>query len=113
MADMEMGNLIFGHSYGEYCIEPREAYQDIFCKFLDSCGFDFYGEHYENDMFIMRPYYWGEDEDQMALPNFVYKPTGFEIRWYKYPMRDAYCNQDIDINTFRDMIYNCISSMNG
>lgn len=114
--DMELGNLLFGNSRGVYLVEPREDYQDAFCKFLEHNGFDYYGIHgkertFENDTFVVRAYYWGEDEDIAALPNFVYKPTGLEIKWYKYPMRDAYSNQDIDIETFKTILTICEASI--
>lgn len=114
--NMELGNLLFGNSRGEYHIEPREEYQDAFADFLFANGFDGYGfkdgkREFENNKFIIRTYYWGEDEKIAALPNFVYKPTGLEISWYKYPMRDAYSNQDIDIESFKKMLQNCAESL--
>ena len=117
--DMEMGNLIFGNSRGTYCVEPRMDYQEIFQNFLFKNGFDGYGykdghheRTFENSTFIIRPYYWGEDEEIAALPNFVYKQTGLEINWYKYPMRDAYSNQDIDLETFKEILRVCEESLN-
>ena len=118
ISDFEMGNLLFGHSRGEYCVEPRGDYQEIFQEFLFENGFDGYGRlegsdepEFENDTFIIRPYYWGEDEKEQILPNFVYKPTGVEIKWYKYPMRDAYCNKDISVEQFKRIIDECKESM--
>lgn len=119
VGDLELGNLMFGNSRGEYLIEDREEYQEIFCDFLERNGFDFggwhdkYGDKYENDTFIIRAYYWGEDENIAALPNFVYKPTGFEIRWYKYPMRNAFANQDISLKEFEEIMRDCDKSMWG
>lgn len=115
--DMELGNMMFGNSRGVYHVEPRRDYQDPFCKFLDRAGFDFYGyykdgsNYYENDVFIIRAYYWGEDDEIAELPNFVYKPTGLEIRWYKYPMRDAYSNQDVGVEDFMGLLEACEKSM--
>ena len=118
--DMELGNILFGNSRGEYAVEPRGDYQEAFCDFLFRNGFDGYGHvewskesDFENDTFIIRPYYWGEDEEIAQLPNFVYKPTGLEIKWYKYPMRDAYSNQDIDIESFKAVLRRCEESMKG
>ena len=118
MDDMELGNLIFGNSRGTYLVEPREDYQNAFCEFLARNGFDMYGHHeitnsceFENNTFIIRTYYWGEDEEIAALPNFVYKPTGLEINWYKYPMRDAYSNHDVDIETFKKILDDCAKSL--
>jgi len=104
---MEIGNLLFGHSRGEYKLENRDL---VNCKdwqeLLYVCECDSYGctedfSHeterggYENDLFCINPYYWGEDKNLMEMPNFLYKPTGFEIRWYKYPFRDSYMNQNL------------------
>ena len=120
--DMELGNMMFGNSRGEYAVEPRMDYQNAFCDFLYDNGWDghaVYGDgmdakyEYENDTFIVRAYYWGEDEDKAALPNFVYKPTGLEIRWYKYPMRDAYSNQDVSVKDFKTILRECAKSMGG
>jgi hypothetical protein len=40
--DIELGNLLFGHSRGKYLI-PREEWTETFHNFLEDCGFDFYG----------------------------------------------------------------------
>ena len=47
----------------------------------------------------------------VVLPNFLYKPTGFEIQWYKYPLRDAYMNEDISLREFIKIIDKCIESI--
>ena len=114
LADMELGNIMFGHSRGEYWIEEREAFQEPFLEFLEEIGCDGFGwskkrgaVKTETDKYIIRPYYWGEDDDTAVLPNFVYKPTGLEIRWYKYPMRDAYSNQDITAEQFKEILEDC------
>ena len=114
--DMELGNMLFGNSRGTYQVEPRADYEEIFRKFLYDNNFDSYGYKadnkervFENDVFIIRPYYWEDDEEEVCKPNFVYKPTNLEIKWYKYPMRDAYSNQDVDIKTFESIINNSSS----
>ena len=113
--DMELGNLIFGNSRGNYVV-PRDSWQDIFAEFLFANDFDSYGFHngergFENYTFIIRPYYWGEDEEIQALPNFVYKPENITISWYKYPMRDAYCSHNISDDKFREIVAKCNESM--
>lgn len=114
---IELGNLLFGNSRGNYAIE-REEWQNPFCKFLDHNGFDGYGYKegsnercFENDTFIIRPYYWGDEEDIAELPNFEYKPTGFTISWYKYPMRDAYASHDISTEEFIAILKACENSL--
>lgn len=117
--NMELGNLMFGHSRGAYAVQPREIYQDLFCEFLFAHNSDGYGYFdaanssgcFENDTFAVRPYYWGDDETIANLPNFVYKPTGLEIRWYKYPMRDAYSNMDVSPSDFRKILDECAASL--
>lgn len=110
---MELGNLMFGNSRGEYAVGPRKDYQEPFNRFLNALGLDYHGEDergygIDNDVFTIRPYYWGEDEAKAELPNFVYKPTGLEISWYKYPMRDAYSNQDVSVKEFKTILKDCL-----
>lgn len=125
--EMELGNFLFGNSRGDFPIPDRTSWQDAFVElFIESDLFDGYGyyknnkndpEHttnrggYENDIFIINPYYWGDDEIIAELPNFVYKPTGFEIQWYKYPMRDSYMNQNISLDAAIKIWKECIESM--
>lgn len=120
LENIELGNLLFGNSRGAYAVVPREDYQELFVDFLEKNGFDMYGhrndqqeDRFENEVFIVRPYYWGEDEEIAALPNFVYKPTDLEIKWYKYPMRDAYCNQDVSAEDFGAILQKCSESLAG
>ena len=68
-------------------------------------------EYFDNGIFIVNPYYWGDAEDLAVLPNFVYYPTGYEVQWYKYPLRDSYCNQDITFEEFKDILEKCRKSM--
>lgn len=116
--DMELGNLLFGHSRGNFQVD-RDEWQDTFCTFLERNGFDYYGykedsseRYFENDVFAVRPYYWGADEEEMALPNFEYKPTAFTISWYKYPMRDAYASHNITTEEFLTILKKCEDSLN-
>lgn len=131
---MELGNLIFGNSRGEYEV-PRD-WQDEFVDFLYECGFDSYGwiveeneymnrhrkkwiskeglgdqEYFENEVFIVMPYYWGDDDEIAEKSNFVYKPDGFELQWYKYPLRDSYMNKDIELDELKKMLEHCKRSM--
>lgn len=78
---MELGNLMFGHSRGEYEVNRKfinlKEWQDLLTAYNLN---ETYGDYIETDKFIMRPYYWGEDEEEEAKPNFVYKPMNIEIR---------------------------------
>ena len=47
----------------------------------------------------------------LVKSNFLYKPTGFSIDWYKYPLRDSYTNQRITLEGFKIIIDKCIESI--
>ena len=47
--------------------------------------FDNTGAEYTNNVFTVRAYYWGDDEELVNLPNFEY--DGLECYWYKYATR--------------------------
>ena len=124
---MELGNLIFGNSRGEFPVE-RGDWQKCFCKFIEDIGLDSYGyvpawasdslkKHqtarggFENDVFIINPYYWGDDDTEKVKPNFIFKKTGYTLDWYKYPLRDSYANQDISFAEFKEMLEECKKSI--
>ncbi len=121
---MELGNMIFGNSRGEFEFPDRGIVNSIEWETLceeaqvdicygdpkwgverEFCGFD-------NDVFTIRPYYWGEDETEVDLPNFIYKPTGFEIQWYKYAFRDSYMNFELTTEEILEIFRKCIDSIN-
>lgn len=112
---MELGNLVFGNSRGEYPI--NRDLQDLFCLGLATIGYDGYGysidaeapELVDNSVFEIRPYYWGDDETIAELPNFVAKNVVIdgecvtvEVQWYKYALRDSYSN--VPLETESDII---------
>ena len=116
---MELGNVIFGNSRGQFEV-PRKEFEDILLPFMEQIGVGLRGYDkdpddtyatFDNEVFTIRPYYWGDDEEIMELPNFVYKPTNFQIQWYKYPLRDSYMNQDITIEQFKQIIDDCKKSI--
>jgi hypothetical protein len=62
---MELGNLLFGNSRGEH--EVDRYLEEKFVRWMEKLGFDSYGNKrdwtwsfYENDVFRMQPYYWGD-----------------------------------------------------
>ena len=72
------------------------------------------GEHYfENEIFVIRPYYWGEGEDveERNSWHFWHKPSGFKISWYKYPLRGAGCNIQISAEEFYAIVQDCANSL--
>ena len=126
--NIELGNLLFGHSRGEYPVE-RGVLQDIFADFFRENHIDGYGypeedsvlfdtDNHEDDIiscetdtFLIRPYYWGDEEKYMDLPNFVYKPDGLTISWYKYPLRDSYSSTPITEEYLRKILRDCTESV--
>ena len=117
------------NSRGEYPVN-REMSQPLFTKFFEKFDLDPYGnpdkdsllsktsstngEIYisvETDAFYIHPYYWGEDEKARKMPNFFYKPEGIGIHWYKYPMRDAYCNVELTKEKLQEILKKCIESV--
>lgn len=117
---MELGNFIFGNSRGD--IQVNRDWEEDFHYLLEDIGFTSYGyidtkklkpweqtdkdgsKYFENDLIIVRPYYWGEDDEVAEKPNFVFKPRQFEMSWYKYPLRDAYMNQELTKEEFLDIL---------
>ena len=128
---MELGNMIWGNSRGEFEVPREDAWtgplvelmEQAGCDFYGMPSFDFYGKPgFENGIFIIRPYYWGdcvcgcEEDDHAAdcpiiLPNFHYLPTDFKLDWYKYPLRDSYMNQDVSIEQFLEIPPACPRSL--
>lgn len=78
-------------------------------------------EDYVNDVFEMRSYCWcdatwEEDPDHPHAhgcpPNFVYKPTGLVITWYKHANRGATSNKKYPgARTWFEVIKHCIGSI--
>ena len=100
-----------GNSRGKYPID-RNLTQELFHTFLDICGWSDSYIEFKNDVFELNPYCWDEeDEKRYALPNFIYKPNSVTIKWYKYPMRDAYINKPLTLYEFWLMLDDCIKSV--
>ena len=78
-------------------------------------------EDYVNDVFEMRSYCWcdatwEEDPDHPHAhgcpPNFLYKPTGMVITWYKHANRGATSNKQYPgARTWFEIIKHCIGSI--
>lgn len=64
--------------------ELERCYWNANQKSIES-PFDNTGAEYTNDVFTVRAYYWGDDEELVNLPNFEY--DGLECYWYKYATR--------------------------
>lgn len=185
---MELGNLAFGNSRGNFPISREAGYEGLIHLLFEHMGISGYGEDFDNEVFTIRPYYWGDcvcgyedkswkwseankhregcyqddlkkierptDKQYKALcekhgiayddgrgcavhctcdyrdrwgkfceenghakdcliilPNFHHKKSGLTIDWYKYPLRDSYSNQKMNLKEFNKIIQECIASL--
>lgn len=60
---MELAQALFGNPVsGQYGITDRDRFQEMFCRLLCDVidpNHGGYGMEFENDVFALRPYYWG------------------------------------------------------
>ena len=119
---MELGNVLFGHSRGSIGIPRGKGFEDELIRLFEACdpqrdkSWREYGVPFENEIFEVHPYCWCEEETCPQCGtgeqfNFFYKPTRFGIRWYKYPLRDAYATEKITLIKFHKIIDVCIGSV--
>lgn len=131
-------NINHEHSDEGYPVPRESGFQDPLFELFKAAGLDncygiptaetdFYG--FMNNTFVIRPYDWesycdcgfehrnfrtsrGHEETcREVLPNFLYKPIGFKIIWYKYPLRDSYMNINLSEIEFRAICRECIGSI--
>ena len=88
----------------------RSFVQPVFQEFLDKTGLNdtlnWSWSDYSCEKFDIAPYLEYGDE-RMLQPNFHYKPTGFKLQWYKYPLRSPQANMEISNDEFKAMIEDC------
>lgn len=72
---------------------------------------DDYVHYFENKVFKIMPYYWGDDDEISNKANFEFKENGFKLQWYKYAMRSPEMNMNIDNETFENYIKKSIESL--
>ncbi len=123
---MELGNMAFGHSRGEFEVPRGDGYEEeierLFAVICEPRKRNGYATPFENETFVIRSYWWGDclchDDSEEPLPtcqahwpNFAHKPSGYELRWYKYPLRDSYANKKLTLAEFAALIDSCIASM--
>jgi len=48
---------------------------------------------------------------RLIQPNFLHKPSGFRVNWYKYPLRDSYMSPRISLSRWRKIIAECRASL--
>jgi hypothetical protein len=107
---MELGNMLFGHSRGEAQVPREDEWEAPIFALMDAlkAACSPYGTDYDCDLFEMHPYWWGdEDAPEASRPNFRYKPTGFELCWYKWALRDAYMTPEVTLVEWRLMFAEC------
>ena len=72
-----------------------------------------YGIDIDNDIFMMHKFCWCDEDDcqwcSREEPNFRYKPTGFEVKWYKYIGRDMEMNRPISISECAEILSACVN----
>jgi len=67
--------------------------------------------NYDKDYEVWRQTNNHQKNCPVIQPNFLYKPTGFEIRWYKYPLRDSYMNQNVSYDEYKKILKHCVESV--
>lgn len=107
---MGLENLLFGNSRGDFKVDQR--LQGLFVSALNEAGFDEFGfcKTWKSDTpaptpyndqatathhFVIQPYVWDNLDHAAMVPNFLDRTTGLKLRWYEYPLRDAYANYDL------------------
>lgn len=88
-----------------------------------------YGTYFENDVFQMTPFWWGDcdcedtypqtdafyithnPECRAAQPNFLHKRTGFWVEWYKYIGRSMEWDESITKEDWRKVYNECMDSL--
>jgi hypothetical protein len=80
--------------------EPDNCGIAVWC----SCGADQAAEDHFGDR-------THKEDCRMVLPNFLHKPTGYRIEWYKYPFRDSYANQKLEPAQVRAIVGSCLDSI--
>ena len=108
--NIELGNLGLGNSRGNFEILDRMPWQYKIWELLELLPDNDFG-HFENEIFIINPYYWGDEEEEKVKSNFIYKNPGFTIDWYKHPLRDSYMSHNITFEEFTKIIEDCIKSI--
>ena len=51
------------------------------------------------------------DNCRLIQPNFLHKPSGFRVNWYKYPLRDSYMSPPIKLARWREVMAECLESI--
>lgn len=114
--DVELGQMVFGNPVGEYeCTDFIEALCESLFDEIDRIYWNKNQDtwdRYKDPEFPgieFRPYYWGEEEEEAAKPNFKYKEV--EVRWYKYPFRSATVNVSMTEKQWKQWFDSCMKAI--
>lgn len=68
---------------------------------------------FEDGTLSIRPFDWGYDEDpeRASRPNFLFKPSGFNMEWYKYPWRSPMMSENLSLGEIRRIWRLCIDHL--
>lgn len=73
------------------------------------------GASFENDTFIMKDYCWCDNEreghENGCPPNFVHKPSGLVITWYKHCGRGITANKSLGSLGWLEVVTDCLKSL--
>lgn len=133
MAELELGQMLLSnndwHQYdADWAVEGLNMIAQVIAELRgeDPNGFrtllttNSGGEEFVNDVFEMRSYCWCDSgwEDYEGShaggcpPNFLYKPTGLVITWYKHAGRGNTSNKKYPgARTWFEIIKHCIGSV--
>jgi len=96
----ELGQMCFGNPTGS-CAVP-EFVEALLSHVFGEIGRVYGNVHQQSWRYLsdpgmpgieVRPYYWGDDPEDAAKPNFAF--SGVEIRWYKHPGRSMSCTRTL------------------
>ena len=111
--NIELGQMVFGNPVGEYeCPEFIESMINYLFDEIERVCWNKNQkswEELEDPKFKgikIRPYYWGDDEREMAKPNFTFKEV--ELRWYKHRGRSMTLNVSKDLQGWVNWFDECL-----
>lgn len=106
--------------------------EEVLEKLGEDASMPRYGTYFENEVFTMRMFWWGDCECESTepqtdfyeithsaecpanQPNFLHKRTGFSVNWYKYIGRGMEWDETLITKSEWRKIYNeCIDSVIG
>lgn len=110
----ELGQAAFGCPWAQYEV-PTYA-EALLLYLLDEVGRTFWNrfqaewnKHDDPEVpgLEYHHYYWGNDEDEAAKPNFKFEDI--EIRWYKYPGRGMSCTKKLTVQEWAEWFTRCLA----